>query len=212
MSKKLLFSLGGLAVLAAATISSGVIAQGPGGPGRPGDGGMMMPPPPPAILMKAGTNGLFVLAGPSLIKYDATTLKQQAVLELAKPKDGQSSTDSQDRPPMPPMLSANMMLTSGADNTTLVLIVIGNKFYSIDAATLSIKAQATLPKLQMPELGGDNARPDGPGMPCMMARPEMELLGNTLYVQQAHQIVAIGITDGHIIAQTTLPKPPQPKN
>ncbi len=79
-----------LAVLVAIWATSVVTAQrGPRGFGRFGPGGPgMFPPGPPApvAIMKATPDGVFVLAGTKLVKYDPATLKQLGSLHSWMPR------------------------------------------------------------------------------------------------------------------------------
>jgi hypothetical protein len=120
-----------------------------------------------------------VLQGPTLLKYDAATLKQAGSLDL-------SSLVSTTVGPPPP---AAFLISEGN-----VLVVIGDLFVRVDAASLEVKAKGTLPTVEM-------GRP-GPAA--------LELHGTTLYVVRCGQILAINIEDGKVIAQGTLPAPPAP--
>ena len=202
------------AILLAAWIGGVVVAQqgpGPGGPGGPG--GPIGPPMGPPLIMKAGAAGVFVLFGDTLTKYDAA-LAQKGSLKLGD----QGATQDPQRPPMP--MPTIMLLTPGASEK--VLVFIGDRFFSIDAASLSVTAKATLPPMPTPPPPGDNPNPPGdgggqigpgePGRRPMPMGPPMpvglELQGNVLYMLRGPQILGVNIQDGKIVGPAALPKPP----
>lgn len=191
-----------VALLAAGFVTS-VLAQG----GPPPDG--MRGPHPPAVIMKAGTTGLFVLAGPNLVKYDPKTLAQTGVYTLPAPT---ASGDSNNQhPPMPPHIVMLVATIDGLGEN--VLLIAGDQFLRIDGATLQVKAKGTLPKVEMPAPPqGGQGGPDGmrPPMGAMGAPPMPELKGSMLYIQRMDQIFAINVTDGSITGAATLPKPQPP--
>ena len=193
-----------VALLAAAGLAGAVLAQrgqgGPGGPGMP-----PMRPGPPPVMMKAGTQGVFVLTGLTLHKYDPA-LTEHKELKLADEPAGDVGR------PMPPR-PALMLIAGGASEKVLVLV--GDDFYSVDAATLSVTAKATLPAIKPPDQEGETTPGPGPGpgpgmRPMGPPLPVVELVGQTLYVQRANQIIGISITDGKLVGPATLPKPPMP--
>lgn len=187
--------------LAVMWTSGAVLAQrggrAPGGPGGPGGPQGMQPPMGPQIgMLKAGANGVFVLAGPTLIKYNAA-LEQQGTVQLVEPPTDTSQA------PGPPLHGAMLIVTANGGEKALVLI--GDKFFAVDTATLEISAQGTLPGLEAPEVGGAQrpmGPPPGPG--------GLEYRDGKLYVQRGPTIVALSVADGSVVGQATLPKPEAP--
>ncbi len=179
-------------------------AQGrPGGPAGPGAPGGMQPPPAPCIgMLRAGATGVYVLAGPTLIKYNAA-LEEQGKLTLV---EAPATTDAAPRPPL-----HGALLIAPATQTVpeKVLVVIGDRFFAVDGATFQVTATGNLPAIEPPadETAAADARkpqrpmgpPPGPGA--------LEYHDGTLYVQRGPAIIAITIADGSILGQATLPKP-----
>ena len=130
-----------VAAVCACWFAAGVFAQrGPRGPIGPGG-----PPPMPAgPIVKAGTTGLFVLMGGTLLKYDAATLVQAGSLELLTKTDLPAPPGGAPADAPLPLIHGQMIVSSA--NTELILIVIADKFFSVDAATLQVVAKSTLPK------------------------------------------------------------------
>jgi len=199
------------AVLVGAWYGGAVLAQrGAVGPGQPGP---MPPMQGPPIMMKAGSAGVFVLTGNVLTKYDSA-LAQNGSIKLEVPK--QQSDDVQ-RPMGPP--PTHMLLSSGANEKVIVLI--GDQFFSVDAASFKIAAKAKLPAVKLPTPPDNAPVPpqDGPapGMPPMMGPPMgqampvgLELRGDVLYMLRGPQIIGININDGKIVGPAELPKPQPP--
>lgn len=185
--------------------------ENPGGPGGPG--GMMLPP----VVVKAGTTGVFILTGATLTKY-TPELKEAGSLKLI---DDANTSNADQQPRLP--ATGILLIAPGAKEK--VLVIIGEKFFSVDAATLTVVAKATLPKFEQPTppdggAGMDNQpTPGGPGMPRgpmmrPMGPPPFELQGKILYGMRLPQIFGINIEDGSIVGPITLPKPelPNPGN
>jgi hypothetical protein len=173
----------------------------------------MFGPPPP--MFKATTDGVFVMVGGNLVKYDTATLKQAGQLKLIeqpKPPTGDEGFQP------PPMMGPTAMLVAPGANGTLILAVVGDRFFSVKAASLELAGKCILPELKRPEPPQDPGQGDpnqqmmrmqhfgGPGAPPC----SLELVGRTLYVMRGGQILAVKIDDGTVAAQTTLPKPPAP--
>ncbi len=181
---------------------------GPGGPmgpmGQGGPGG----PPHPMVMIETGTSGVFVLAGCTLVKYDAA-LKEVGTLNL-----GEQSTSATDKPPMPK--PGEVLFSAGSGSAgDKILIVMGDEFYCIDATTLKVTVKATLPVVEPPKQENADTQTmqtgKGPGGPPP-AKAILKLNGQTLYIVRGPQIVAINIADGTVTGQNTLPKPPAPTN
>ncbi len=196
--------------------SAGVSAQR--GPQAP-----VLPPPIPAgPAVKAGASGLFVLLGGTLLKYDPVTLTPAGSLELA-PKAGLPDPPIGIPPNVPPPpIHAQMLISLGSPE--LVLVVINDRFFSVDAATMQIVAKTDLPKPEVGPPASETAKkvqkPRNPGSgpkdgaqivkPLMPPIFHLELSGSTLYVIRGPNIIAININNGDITGQAELPKPPAP--
>jgi hypothetical protein len=94
------------------------------------------PPPPAQSLVNNGY--LYVLIGPSILKYDVTDLSLTKSITLSPPEDSNQLISTTQRPPMPPVLS---MVTDGE---FLYLVAPGYVFkYSFD---LELLVKQALPK------------------------------------------------------------------
>jgi hypothetical protein len=94
--------------------------------------------------MKAGANVAYVLQGGTLIKY-GTDAKQIATLTLAE-KPAQN-TQTQGQPPMGPPPPRGEMLVTG----DTVLVILGDSFFNVNGATMTITAKGTLPTIERPQ-------------------------------------------------------------
>ncbi|MHB9025553.1 MAG: hypothetical protein ACYC7E_15520 [Armatimonadota bacterium] len=217
-----MWAVTGAFVLAlAALIIGGVQAQGgPGGPGGQRGPGMGGPGGPggPRPTLTVGAQGVFLLQGGILRKYDAKTLEEKGTLELCKADAGdrQGPGKGMRQGPGEMLLSNNNLL-----------IVTGDTFYRVDAQKLKIEATGELPALPKLAQGGNapNAgrqgatgnRNQGPGGPGQgpggqggafgppPAHPVLELQGGTLYVLRGPQLLAITIADGKVTAKAEVP-------
>lgn len=199
------------AALVAVWFGGAVMAQreGPKPPAMP-----QIPGPP--IMLKAGSAGVFVLTGNVLTKYDAAlSMKGSIKLDV---DSGDTANVQQPAPPPP----THMLLSPGPNQKVLVLI--GDRFFSVNAETFEIAAKAQLPPPPKPEPpardnpptenGGD--RPDvGPRPPIAPPGPPMpaglELQGNVLYMLRGPEIIGVNINDGSIVGPAPLPKLPAPE-
>lgn len=161
MKTRTAFGIAGLA-MAGVLAGSGVSAQRGPMPGR-----QMMPLPPP--IMKAGTAGLYVLAGPTLVKYDAATLQRKGSIDLVT-KPGNPPGREGGRPGMPPRQPAPAeLLLAKLDGIEQILIVTGDEFIRVDSDSLKVAARGKLPAPAGPGQGGQRMGPpptgpdDGPG-------------------------------------------------
>ncbi|MHB0911864.1 MAG: hypothetical protein ACYC2Y_00275 [Armatimonadota bacterium] len=219
MTKKIWQVLVPAALVLAALFTTSALAQrgpgGPGGPGGMGPGGMRpMGPPPPRVLL-AGTEGIYLLQGGTLLKLDPKSLDKKGSVDIS----GGEGT----RPGPVEVLLAN----KGASEQ--VLVVAGNRFLRIDGRSLTVQARGTLSEVQRPEgapgeagalpggpgamgpggmgPGGPGMGPGGPGMEPMGPPPVLELSGRTLYVLRGPEIAAVNIDTGDVGAEATLPRP-----
>jgi len=178
------------------------------------------PPTPqiqgPPIMMKAGSAGLFVLTGNVLTKYDAAlSMKGSIKLDV---EAGDTANVRQPAPPPP----THMLLSPGPNQKVLVLI--GDRFFSVNAESFEIAARTQLPPPPRPEPpdgvnpppenGGD--KPEiGPKPPVPPIGPPMpvglELQGNVLYMLRGPEIIGVNINDGSIVGPAPLPKLPTPE-
>ncbi len=197
-----------VALIAAVWASGAVLAQrgpgGPGGPGDPGGHGAMMPPPGPRTgAMEAGDSGLFVLAGPTLVRYSPDLAEQDTVQLLDATRTSGTAAE-------PPACGAMLIVPAEGDAAEKLLVVIGDKFFAVDAQTLGIIATGTLPDVELPADQQTTAKgsgkhgpagpPPGPGA--------LEYHDAALYVQRGPAIIAVNVEDGSVMGQATLPKPP----
>jgi hypothetical protein len=190
---------------------------------------MMMSEP----VMKCGNEGVFLLTGQRLTKYNASTLKKIASVELKL--DETINKDQHDNRMNQPFMGPggpSEMLLSGAD----VLIVSPNSFFRVDAKTMKLVVKTSLntvrkdnqersgmgqkgmgsePGMGMGQPGGMPMEQPfgGPGFggPSMM-RNALELQGGILYFLNRDSLMAINIKDGKTLATTQLenPEPMQP--
>lgn len=211
-----------IAALVAVWVGTAVLAQqGPGGPGQPGGPGFpggpgMQPPMGSGPIMKTGTQGVFVLLGPTLKKYDAA-LREQGSLQLINPpiNNPNPPADGARRPPMQPMQPGAVLLVAPAAQgaSEKVIAIFGDQVISVDAASLKIAAKAKLPDLQSPRPpDGAMGNPQGPGMmpPFFGPPPAIELQGRILYFLRGPQIVGVNVDDGTIAGPAMLGKPQPP--
>jgi len=187
-----------------------------GGANRGGFGGQGFGGGAPAV--KVGTQGIFVLTGGTLTKYD-TKLKEQGTIKFVEPAPP-ASTDSSDTaaPPRRQMPRSGVVLIApNADPAKeKVLVVYGTDFFSIDAATFKVAAKCKIPDPE-PPAGAAPADPNAPGggmgarmMGGFFGAPTLELSGNILYVIRGTQMLAINIDDASIVGKATLPQQAPP--
>jgi len=175
-----------------------------------------------APVIKVGTQGIFVLTGGTLTKYD-TKLKEQGTLKFVEPAPpATDSTDTSGQPRRQMPRSGVVLLAPNPDPTKeKVLVVYGTDFFAIDAATFKVAAKCKLPDPEPPAgtAPADTTAPGG-GMGGRMmggffGPPTLELSGNTLYVVRGTQMLAVNIDDASILGKATLPQqapPPVPAN
>jgi len=204
--------------MVAVWICAAVCAQGGGGGNRGGGnrggfGGQGGGAP----AVKVGTQGIFVLTGGTLTKYD-TKLKEQGNIKFVEPA-APVSTDSADTgaPPRRQMPRSGVVLIApNADPAKeKVLVVYGTDFFSIDAATFKVAAKCKIPDPEPPAGAADTSGAPGGGMGGrtmggFFGAPTLELSGNTLYVIRGAQMVAINIDDASIVGKATLPQQAPP--
>ena len=154
-------------------------------------------------LMEVTPQGVFVLRAGILAKFDPQTLTPQGTLELFAPVPAQptmpQNPTAQDRQVMrdwmmammPRMAPAIMLL-----NGDMLLIVQGNNFFRVNQQTLKLEAAQTA--LAKPD--ANNPRQ------MMMAKPELRLVDNTLYILMDDQLVSVNIGDGAVLSRGVLPK------
>jgi len=172
--------------------------RGMGGGGR--GPGMMGPGMGMMSRMKVGAQGLFVLQGPTLLKYDPATLALKGQLALADPAAEQAAAGDGNGQPMghPKPIA---FLPAGDD----VLVVAGDTFIRVDGKTMQKAVTGTLPTVTLPtppDNAGDGMAPPPPNFP-----PMLELNGTTLYVERGPSLVAVNTADGTVTAKATLPTP-----
>lgn len=125
--------------------------------------------PPVHSIMRTGSEGVFVLTGNDLVKYDATTLKEAGRLTLEAGMPAVPKTDAtagaQANPPQGPPPPPGILYIPEGDLSDQVIVILGTNFYRIDGDKLQVKAKSPLPiTLPTPPQGGPGMGPGGPGM------------------------------------------------
>ncbi|MCE5313533.1 MAG: hypothetical protein ABFD49_02015 [Armatimonadota bacterium] len=178
---------------------------GPDRPGgqQPGPGGHSQ------AAVKCSETGVFALDGGALTKFETGTLKELGKLDLL----GKIETSKPDacgpdmnRPGPIPERGIMLFAKNGAD----IIVILGDQFFRIDAATFKIVTHATIAKPERPahSPGAPGARDMG-----VTPRPSVdfpELQGRTLYMTQADGILAIDIDTGKVTGQAALHAAPAP--
>ncbi|MHB9134552.1 MAG: hypothetical protein ACYDBB_26055 [Armatimonadota bacterium] len=138
--------------------------EGGGPQGGPGGNGRPPMPPPQHASMQYGANGLFVLQGVTLTKYDAGSLKQSGSVQLGNAAGQQVAPDrnANGMPPMGPPPAVAFLITAG--KKAEVLAIAGDTFYRINAQDMTVTVKSSLPALQVGQGRPDNqAAPRGGG-------------------------------------------------
>lgn len=156
-------------------------------------------------MIEPTEQGVFVLQGGTLLKYDPATLKQtgQIVLVEAPANEGADQTDM---PPLPPP-AGSLRAHEGA-----ILAVLGDQFVVVNAASFKVTAKATIPAPARQDAPPEDVNADAgfrrpPMAPqCML----LKAVGGTAYLQRGPELLAISITDGGVTASGELPLPPKP--
>jgi len=145
MKRWMIFGSMAIAAVLAIGIATSLRAQ-PGIAGDAGAGGGMRQPNPPPMrpTVKVTDQGIFVIQGGVVLKYDTTSLKLQDKLDLTDKLTATASQKTAQALPVRPQSSGVLM----SDDS--ILLVNGNHFFRIDTATLQVKATATLPAIPMP--------------------------------------------------------------
>jgi|GEM_PF-7064496 len=130
---------------------------------------MVMLPEGPASMVKTNSQGVFVMAGPKLVKYSADGLKSKSELKLEVPT---VSKDAMQAPPLPAMFDT-VKSSAGVES---VLILTGNQLLVVDPAALKITQKIALPSPPTPAkpaIAPMGNMPGGPpdGMPGMPMGP-----------------------------------------
>lgn len=164
------------------------------------------------VTMKVLPQGLFVLRGGVLAKFDATNLQEQGVLELFGPApapiDMRNATPEERQRAMQDRtkrMQQAEVLPMGAD----LLVVIGEQFFRIKLADLTIKVQSELVVPDAPQPPAQGRQFGGFAMPTTL-----ELKDNTLYVLRGADLLTVDVETGKVVATGKLPVqmvPPQPQ-
>lgn len=168
-----------------------------------------MPP-----VMKATTDGLFLIHNGVLTKYDAEKGQLAGTLALFGepfdwPPDYQPVGDDGNVFLLERMRRMMMPGITNVDHD--LLIVIGGQFFRLDARTLEVKVAATVltpdPLLEAARI---IIQQDGMGMVtnpmAMFQSSQLEPTGRTLHLMQgANQVVSINIDTGAVVANQPLP-------
>jgi len=182
---------------------AGMRPGGPGGPGGPGPGGLRGPD----MMVEPTEQGVFVLQGGVLLKYDAATLKQVGRIVLLQPRDAESG----DQPGPPHMGPPAGTLRVHEGN---VLAVLADQFVVVNAASFKVTAKATIPAPARQDAPPEDVNADAgfrrpPMAPqCMM----LKTVGETAYLQRGPELLAVSIANGKVTATGELPLPARPEN
>lgn len=160
--------------------------------------GMMVGQNDPSVILKVAPKGVFVLSGDTLTKLDAVSLKTKGILKLA-PKSDKSGNRSDTPNPMRALPTDGVMVLT----KDKVLVVVGGRFYSVDANTLRLIASITIPQPGRPAQMGDKDIDMQQQMRMTMMRGESNQIklvvnGNTVYIVTTSQITAINISGGKV--------------
>lgn len=227
----------GLAVATAMVLGLATVgfAQFGGQQGGQQGGPQGGPPPggPPAV-MHSGAQGVYVLTGNTLTRYDAATLAVKGTLTLGAqtttPRAGRRAEGGQR--PQPP--APGTFLVSSDASADMLLVVLGDTYYAVAGDPLKIMAQIALPAGTPPgnqqgepgrpqlqgqgrgpggQQGGPGGQQGGPGGQQGMGPggppplPMLELRDGTLYVLRGHQLAAIDTVKQVLLAQAVMAAP-----
>lgn len=137
--------------------------MGPGFGGPP----MVMLPEGHASMVKANSQGVFILIGNKLVKYNIDGLKTKNELKIEIPT---VSKNAMPPPPLPAMFDT-VRSSAGVES---VLVLTGNKMLVIDPTAFKVRQKVTLPSPPIPAAG--MMGPMGPGGPP----PGMQGMGGSM--------------------------------
>jgi hypothetical protein len=197
-------------ILAIILASGAALAQGGGGGGFAGGGAARTRVAP---LMVYTAKGLVILNAAVLGKFDAMTLEKQATLELFGPmpavpdRNADNATVQAYRNEQNKRQDTPALLTG--ENG--LLVVIGDMFFRVDVADLTIKATGSFAPVPPPAavIDGAVAVPAIPTIrqPNMQGvTPLLQLEGTTLFILRGTTLTALNTDDGKVISQLTLPQ------
>jgi len=169
--------------------------------GMPGAGMNALDNLSPVNLMVL-PEGVFVLHSGVLAKFNAETLEPGGVLELfgplpARPVMPQNPTQ-QDRAALRDWMQQNAvrLAPSGTlEKDDRLYIVIGNKYFRINAKTLVPEVKA--------DLGGAG---NNPRMPVLGGAPQLKLEGGVLFVVLGQELLTVEPDTGKVTKRVLLPK------
>jgi hypothetical protein len=216
-------------ILITCYFSTLVVAQGANAPSAVG---FTNPQCNSESIIKAGTDGVFILNGNKLTAYDLSLHERSSITLGKKASDNMPSRGS----------AASMLITPGPVGSTKLLVVIENKFYCLNTSSLEVMSKADLPELrsaqsepqrpassdstqapplleeQLPSI--DDTIPGGgannlqgppnmggnlqPGIGSSSMEHSLELHEQILYIMRSSQIIAVNITNGSIVGKTNL--------
>jgi len=164
----------------------------------------------PAIA-KNTSNGIFVIRHAVLVKYDATTLQQQGMLELLGPVpawDKNRLADKDDGMLLLLERARHLLTPAIAVNGKDIYITIGGQLFGIDGEKLKLKfcVQVIEPD---PFLAIDRAMEQGTPIATKAAalfKPcQMDMNGKNLEIIYGNAVLFVNAEDGKIIARSIPP-------
>lgn len=153
---------------------------------------MLVAQPP---MMTVAPDGIFVVRGGVLAKYDAKTLDAVGMVELFGPLPEENKANAQVNLDRLRRLLPGAMLVTNTD----LMVVIGEQFFRVDRATLEEKVSVSLFQ--------DQVLAPAERLIAVAAPPVLTLDGATLYVTRGSQLLAVTWQDGHVRAVGMLPDP-----
>jgi hypothetical protein len=145
--------------------------------------------------MATTPDGIFVVRGGVLAKYDPKTLDARGVIELFGPLPEENKANAQVNLERMRRLMPGAMLCTAQE----LMIVIGEQFFRVDRVTLEAKVSVSLFQ--------DQVLAPAERLIAVAAPPVLSLEGNTLYVTRGSLLLAVNWQDGRVRAAGTLPDP-----
>ncbi len=154
---------------------------------------MILAQPP---LMMTVPNGVFVVRGGVLAKYDPRSLETEGLVELfgPAPAEGNKANPLANMERLKRLMPGAMLVTEKE-----LLIVIGEHFFRVDRGTLEVLVSVSLFKEQ--------ALAPAERLLAVAAPPVLALNGNTLYVTRGNHLLAVNWLDGKVRGMGVLPDP-----
>ncbi|MBI5835415.1 MAG: hypothetical protein HZB16_24190 [Armatimonadetes bacterium] len=158
------------------------------------------PPPPPPTDIASNAVGVYILAGPSVLRLDPKNLALLLTKELPKPTQTVTGSTGQqlDAPPRPSCIAAN---------SQAVYVLAGAKVLKLDCTTLALLASRDLPKPTTTTAASSTGGATGQAGP-----PPGPISANEVgvYVMAGPTVIRLDPATLAAVSTTTLPKPPPP--